>query len=408
MTFFSRITVSERIILDSRPEHLKTSNASLSIPGFQRSHHAPSGPAGQGCWTSTKDGLKYLRRQLLEAVILLRRRRTGIMIFLELMASESFKGATNIERNGIKGSDLMVFSFATIVAATINFAIVAFFNEIDQLSMILSTISDASRLRTSGVAIVRGDMPCKDTCLQVSRKREREPEEATKLASPENKSEKEEVEINPLYPDQKVIIGTSLPLKLKEELQKLLRANQDIFAWSPLDMTGIPRELAEHKLNIHPSTFPVRQKKRVLAERNDAVNQEVIKLVKAIILKEVYSPRWVANPVMIRMAEEDEEKTAFYTEHGTFCYEKMPFGLRNAGATYQRLVDKAFSSQLGRNIEIYVDDMAIKSRNVGSLIADIEETFHTLRRINMKLNLKNVSMDAWVEHIVHMTRAFGS
>ncbi|GJU91172.1 hypothetical protein Tco_1303595 [Tanacetum coccineum] len=76
--------------------------------------------------------------------IFLRRRRTGIMIFLELMASESFKGATNIERNGIKGSDLMVFSFATIVAATINL------QEIDQLSMILSTISDASRLRTSG------------------------------------------------------------------------------------------------------------------------------------------------------------------------------------------------------------------------------------------------------------------
>ncbi|GJZ42967.1 reverse transcriptase domain-containing protein [Tanacetum coccineum] len=120
-----------------------------------------------------------------------------------------------------------------------------------------------------------------------------------------------------------------------------------------------------------------RQKKRVLAERNDAVNQEVIKLIKAIILKEVYSPRWVTNPVMIRMAEEDEEKTAFYTEHRTFCYEKMPFGLRNAGATYQRLVDKAFSSQLGRNIEIYVKDMAMKSRNVKSLIADIEETFHT-------------------------------
>ncbi|GKB86407.1 reverse transcriptase domain-containing protein [Tanacetum coccineum] len=247
-----------------------------------------------------------------------------------------------------------------------------------QLGAIASTIHPLLKFSTpTGVAIVRGDMPCKNTCLQVSRKREREPEEATKLASPENKSEKEEVEINPLYPDQKVIIGTSLPLKLKEELQKLLRANQDIFAWSPLDMTGIPRELAEHKLNIHPSTFPVRQKKRVLAERNDAVNQEVIKLVKAIILKEVYSPRWVANPVMIRMAEEDEEKTAFYMEHGTFCYEKMPFGLRNAGATYQRLVDKAFSSQLGRNIKIYVEDMAMKSRNVKSLIADIEETFHT-------------------------------
>ncbi|GJS29041.1 hypothetical protein Tco_0489661 [Tanacetum coccineum] len=80
----------------------------------------------------------------------LRRRRTGIMIFLELMASESFKGATNIERNGIKGSDLMVFSFATIVAATINLQVrISLDKEIDQLSMILSTISDASRLRTS-------------------------------------------------------------------------------------------------------------------------------------------------------------------------------------------------------------------------------------------------------------------
>ncbi|GJX19951.1 hypothetical protein Tco_0222628 [Tanacetum coccineum] len=151
MTFFSRITVSERIILDSRPEHLKTSNASLSIPGFQRSHHAPSGPAGQGCWTSTKDGLKYLRRQLLEAVILLRRRRTGIMIFLELMASESFKGATNIERNGIKGSDLMVFSFATIVAATINLQVRI------SLDKVVSAFTSANRkliLATPLIAIV--------------------------------------------------------------------------------------------------------------------------------------------------------------------------------------------------------------------------------------------------------------
>ena len=88
------------------------------------------------------------------------------------------------------------------------------------------------------------------------------------------------------------------------------------------------------------------------------------------------------------MAEEDEEKTAFHTEHGTFCYEKMPFGLKKAGATYQRLVDKAFSSQLGRNIEIYVDDMVIKSKSEGSLMEDIEETFKNLRRIKMKLNPK--------------------
>ncbi|GJS29659.1 reverse transcriptase domain-containing protein [Tanacetum coccineum] len=90
----------------------------------------------------------------------------------------------------------------------------------------------------------------------------------------------------------------------------------------------------------------------------------------------------------IRMAKEDEEKTSFHTEQGTLCYEKMPFGLKNAGATYQRLMDNMFVSQLGRNIEIYIDDMVIKSKNEGDLISDIAETFDTLRKVNMKLNPK--------------------
>ncbi|GKC94133.1 reverse transcriptase domain-containing protein [Tanacetum coccineum] len=88
------------------------------------------------------------------------------------------------------------------------------------------------------------------------------------------------------------------------------------------------------------------------------------------------------------MAKEDEENETFHTEHRTFCYEKMSFGLKNAGATYQRSVDKSFSKQLGRNIEIYVDDMVIKSKNEGSLMLDIEETFCTLSRINNELHPK--------------------
>ncbi|GJT94131.1 reverse transcriptase domain-containing protein [Tanacetum coccineum] len=66
----------------------------------------------------------------------------------------------------------------------------------------------------------------------------------------------------------------------------------------------------------------------------------------------------------------------------------MPFGLKNAGATYQRLVDKAFQRQIGRNLEVYVDDLVIKSRTEKEVIRDIEETFRTLREINMKLNPK--------------------
>ena len=93
----------------------------------------------------------------------------------------------------------------------------------------------------------------------------------------------------------------------------------------------------------------------------------------------------------VQMSKEDEEKTAFYTDQGTYCYTKMPFGLKNAGATYQRLVDAAFQTQLGRNLEAYVDDMVIKSKEEREMIADIAETFSNLRRINMKLNPRKCS-----------------
>ncbi|GKC27054.1 reverse transcriptase domain-containing protein [Tanacetum coccineum] len=66
----------------------------------------------------------------------------------------------------------------------------------------------------------------------------------------------------------------------------------------------------------------------------------------------------------------------------------MLFGLKNAGATYQRLVDKAFQKQNGRNLEVYVDDLVIKSRTEEEIIQDIAETFKTLREINMKLDPK--------------------
>ncbi|GJU94224.1 reverse transcriptase domain-containing protein [Tanacetum coccineum] len=93
----------------------------------------------------------------------------------------------------------------------------------------------------------------------------------------------------------------------------------------------------------------------------------------------------------IQMDEEDEEKTAFYTDKGTYCYTKIPFGLKNARATYQRVVDSAFQTQLGRNLEAYVDDMVIKIKTEWDMVMDIAETFHNLRKINMKLNPKKCS-----------------
>ena len=88
----------------------------------------------------------------------------------------------------------------------------------------------------------------------------------------------------------------------------------------------------------------------------------------------------------IRMDGADQEKTSFVTSQGLFCYEVMPFGLKNAGATYQRLVNNMFRPQIGWNVEVYVDDMLVKSLDEEEHLEDLQETFDTLRRFSMKLN----------------------
>ncbi|GKC68761.1 reverse transcriptase domain-containing protein [Tanacetum coccineum] len=213
---------------------------------------------------------------------------------------------------------------------------------------------------------------------------------------------------------------------------------------TPADMTGVPRHVAEHRLNVREGCPLIRQKKKGQAtDRNKAIQEEVGKLIDAGIMKEVHYHSWLSNPVMvkkhdgswrmcvdfkdlnkacpkdgyplpkidwkveslcgfpfkcfldaykdyhqIKMAKEDEEKTSFITSQGIYCYSKMSFGLRNARATYQRLVDKAFHKQIGRNLEVYVDDLVIKIRTEEEINRDIEETFKKLREINMKLNPK--------------------
>ncbi|CAA0832670.1 Unknown protein, partial [Striga hermonthica] len=88
----------------------------------------------------------------------------------------------------------------------------------------------------------------------------------------------------------------------------------------------------------------------------------------------------------IPLAREDRKRVSFVTSRGTYCYVVMPFGLKNAGATYQRLVDKIFKEQLGRNMEVHVDDMLVKSKEELDHVRDLKETFLTLRRYGMKLN----------------------
>ncbi|KAK1575959.1 hypothetical protein Q3G72_009727 [Acer saccharum] len=88
----------------------------------------------------------------------------------------------------------------------------------------------------------------------------------------------------------------------------------------------------------------------------------------------------------IRMNKADEEKTSFTTDQGLYCYKVMPFGFKNAGATYQRLVNRIFARQIGRNMEVYVDDMLTKSTTAEKHSEDLKETFDILRKYKMKLN----------------------
>ncbi|XP_042467514.1 uncharacterized protein LOC122050693 [Zingiber officinale] len=86
------------------------------------------------------------------------------------------------------------------------------------------------------------------------------------------------------------------------------------------------------------------------------------------------------------LAWSDQEKVSFITADDTYCYNVMPFELKNADATYQRLMNKVFRKQIRRNLEVYVDDILIKSLRAVNLCEYIEETFHTLRMYGVKLN----------------------
>ena len=88
----------------------------------------------------------------------------------------------------------------------------------------------------------------------------------------------------------------------------------------------------------------------------------------------------------IMMQKPDQENTSFVTDVGLYCYRVMPFGLKNAGATYQRLVSAMFKSQIGKTMEVYVEDMLVKSKKAADHMENLAEMFSVLRRNGMKLN----------------------
>jgi hypothetical protein len=238
------------------------------------------------------------------------------------------------------------------------------------------------------------------------------------------------------------LIGDSLSEEHKSQLLTLLDKYQDVFAWTPYEAPGVDPEFVCHELNVSPEYKPVIQKARRTAPQHaEAVREEVERLLKIEAIREVLYPQWLSNTVVVKkkngkwrvcvdftdlnkacpkdpfplpkidqlvdstaghermsfldafqgyhqiaLRREDQEKTAFITPRGVFCYKVMPFGLKNAGATYQRMVTKMFSELLGKTVEVYIDDMVVKSVKGTDHVEDLEQVFGILRRHNLKLN----------------------
>ncbi|XP_070036858.1 uncharacterized protein [Nicotiana tomentosiformis] len=211
-------------------------------------------------------------------------------------------------------------------------------------------------------------------------------------------------------------ISVHMELQVKEEIIKTMFEYKDVFAWSYDDMPGLSTDLVVHKLPTDPAFLHVKQNLRKFkTDMSMKIKEEITKQLGAKVIRVTQYPTWLANIVpvpkkdgktrvyvdyrdlnkarpkddfpfpnihilidncakdeigsfvdcyvgyhQILMNEEDAEKTAFIT---TYCYRVMPFGLKNAGATYMRVMTTIFHDMIHKETEVYVDDVIIKSKN---------------------------------------------
>jgi hypothetical protein len=244
--------------------------------------------------------------------------------------------------------------------------------------------------------------------------------------------------------EQKVLFGSQLSDEQEKTLLKFLFNNKDVFAWSTNDICGVNRDVIEHSLNVDPAIRPRKQKlQKMSVDKAEGARNKVKRLLSAGVIREVTYPEWLANIVMVKkanrkwricidstdlnkacpkdefplpridsiidaaatselmslldycsgyhkiwMKKEGEPKTSFITTSGTYCYLRMPEGLKNARGSFSRMISKVLSSQIGKNVLSYVDDIIVKSTKQENHIADLQETFANFRKVGLKLNLE--------------------
>ena len=215
-----------------------------------------------------------------------------------------------------------------------------------------------------------------------------------------------------------------------------------MFEWNAYEALRVDPDFICHHLNVNPVVLPRKQPpQRSYKEHFYAVKEKVNKIKQAGAIKEVFYPEWLANIVVVKknngkwrvcvnfkdlnkacpkdpfpmpridqlvnttvghpwmsfldafqgyhqipIAFYDQKKTTFVTPTWNYHYKVMPFDLKNAGSTYQRMMIRMFEPQLGKNIEIYIDDMVVKSKLESEHVNDLRNIFEILKRHKLGLN----------------------
>ncbi|XP_012849590.1 PREDICTED: uncharacterized protein LOC105969382 [Erythranthe guttata] len=274
-------------------------------------------------------------------------------------------------------------------------------------------------------------------------------EEDAEIAPPELEEgvkatidELKEINLGDAENPRPIYISALLAVNEEETYVELLHEFKDVFAWSYKEMPGLDPKVAIHHLSVKKGARPVKQgQRRFRPELVPAIEAEVNKLIEVGFIREVKYPTWISSIVpvrkkngqirvcvdfrdlneacpkddfpmpiaelmidattghealsfmdgssgynQIRMAPRDEELTAFRTPKGIYCYKVMPFGLKNAGATYQRAMQKIFDDMLHKDVECYVDDLVVKSKRREDHLQNLRKVFERLRRYQLKMN----------------------
>ncbi|GAU34623.1 hypothetical protein TSUD_394140 [Trifolium subterraneum] len=237
-------------------------------------------------------------------------------------------------------------------------------------------------------------------------------------------------------------IGKDVPDLARKQLVACLKHNADLFAWSASEMSGLDPNVACHQLTFdEAATAVVQRRRRQSPEKMELAEKAVTDLLEANFISEAKYTTWLSNVVLVKksngkwrmcvdytdlnracpknayplpcidrlvdnssgfkllsfldaysgynqipMAVADRTKTAFMTESGNYYYNVIPFGLKNAGATYQRMMNKVFRGEIGDTLEVYIDDMIVKSHEEVDHTIHLQKVFEQARKVNMRFN----------------------